>query len=285
MKLLRVGPVGQEKPAILDGDGQVRDLSGIVPDFAGQGVSFAALDAIRALDLTRLAVISAPGRIGPCLATVPNFHAVGLNYAKHAAESGAAIPTEPVLFSKATSCLSGPNDPVILPRGSVKADWEVELGVIIGRAALYVSQAEALAHVAGYCVVNDVSERSFQIERGGQWVKGKSAPSFGPIGPWLVTADEVPDPQSLRLSLDLNGTRVQDSTTGDMIFSVAQIVSYISQFMQLLPGDIITTGTPEGVGLGMKPQRFLRPGDVMEVRVDGLGMQRQVVVAPGDRHG
>jgi 2-keto-4-pentenoate hydratase/2-oxohepta-3-ene-1,7-dioic acid hydratase in catechol pathway len=279
MKLLRVGAQGAERPAILDAAGRVRDLSGQVPDFAGEGVARAALDRIAALDPESLPVIEAPGRIGPCLGRVPNFICVGLNYAKHAAETGATPPDEPILFSKATSCVSGPNDPVIVPRNSVKTDWEVELGVIIGRDTLYVSEADALDHVAGYCVVNDVSERAFQAERGGQWIKGKSAPSFGPIGPWLVTADEVPDPQALDLSLTLNGETMQASNTDDMIFGVREIVSYVSQFMMLRAGDIIATGTPSGVGLGMKPQRFLRPGDVMELTVEGLGQQRQVVVA------
>lgn len=279
MKLLRFGPQGQEKPGILDAQGQVRDLSGQVADFAGDGVSLAALDRIHALDIDSLPVVADPGRIGACLAHVPNFYCIGLNYAKHAAETGMAAPSEPILFTKAASALSGPNDPVIIPRGSEKADWEVELGVVIGREALYVSEAEALDHVAGYCVINDVSERSFQMDRGGQWIKGKSAPTFGPTGPWLVTADEVADPQNLALSLSLNGTVVQNSNTDDMIFGVAQIISHLSQFLKLVPGDIIATGTPSGVGMGMKPQRFLRPGDVMELTVEGLGHQRQEAVA------
>ena len=279
MKLLRYGPAGQEKTGMLDAEGRVRDLSRHVPVLAGDALTPGALDALRALDPASLPLVEAPGRIGACLASVPNFYCIGLNYAKHAAETGAEPPKEPILFSKATSSLSGPFDPVIIPRNSVKADWEVELGVIIGRETLYVSEAEALDHVAGYCTINDVSEREFQIERGGQWIKGKSAPTFGPCGPWLVTADEVRDPQALRLSLDLNGERVQDSDTSDMIFGVAEIVSYMSRFMKLMPGDIIATGTPSGVGLGMKPQRFLRPGDVMELRIDGLGEQRQEAVA------
>lgn len=279
MKLLRFGPAGQEKPGILDSTGQVRDLSGKVADFAGSGVSLEALEAIRAIDVESLPLVDAPGRIGACLASVPNFFCIGLNYAKHAAETGAEPPKEPIIFSKASSALSGPFDPVIIPRTSVKGDWEVELGVVIGRDTLYVSEDEALSCVAGYCTINDVSERGFQIERGGQWIKGKSAPTFGPTGPWLVTADEVPDPQDLRLSLSLNGEVVQDSNTDDMIFTVAQIVSHMSQFMQLQAGDIIATGTPSGVGMGMQPQRFLRPGDVMEVSVEGLGSQRQETVA------
>ena len=279
MKLLRFGPKGQEKPGVLDADGQVRDLSGKVGDLAGSGVSIEALDAIRGLDLDSLPVVENPGRIGACVASVPNFFCIGLNYAKHAAETGAQPPKEPIIFSKASSALSGPNDPVIIPRNSVKGDWEVELGVIIGRETLYVSEADALSHVAGYCVINDVSEREFQAERGGQWIKGKSAPTFGPTGPWLVTADEVPDPQALDLSLSLNGETVQNSNTDDMIFGVAEIISYMSNFMKLQPGDIIATGTPSGVGLGMKPPRFLKPGDVMELTVEGLGTQRQETVA------
>ncbi|THD84562.1 FAA hydrolase family protein [Aliigemmobacter aestuarii] len=279
MKLLRYGPAGQEKPGLLDAEGRVRDLSGKVADFAGADVSLAALDRIRALDVASLPVVENPGRIGACLASVPNFYGIGLNYAKHAAETGMEPPKEPILFSKAASSLSGPFDPVVIPRGSEKTDWEVELGVVIGRETQYVTEAEALSCVAGYCTINDVSERSFQMERGGQWMKGKSAPTFGPVGPWLVTADEVPDPQTLDLSLSLNGQVVQSSNTDDMIFGVAAIVSYMSQFMRLMPGDIIATGTPSGVGLGMKPQRFLRPGDVMELTVQGLGTQRQEAVA------
>jgi len=279
MKLLRYGPQGQEKPAILDADGQVRDLSGHVADFAGAAVSLEALDPIRKIDISTLPVVANPGRIGACLASVPNFYCIGLNYAKHAAETGAEPPKEPIIFSKATSSLSGPFDPVVIPRNSVKADWEVELGVVIGREALYVSEADALSYVAGYCTINDVSEREFQIEKGGQWIKGKSAPTFGPTGPYLVTADEVGDPQKLGLTLSLNGEVVQDSNTDDMIFGVAKIISYMSQFMKLVPGDIIATGTPSGVGMGMKPQRFLKPGDVMEIEVKGLGAQKQTAEA------
>ncbi len=279
MKLLRFGPKGSEKPGILDADGTVRDLSGKVAEFAGTGVSLEALDQIRALDVTSLPVVDNPGRIGSCLAWVPNFFCIGLNYAKHAEETGAEPPKEPIIFSKATSALSGPFDPVIIPRGSEKSDWEAELGVVIGKTALYVSQEDALDHVAGYCTINDVSERAFQIERGGQWIKGKAAPTFGPTGPYLVTADEVPDPQNLGVRLELNGRTVQDSNTDDMIFTVREIVSYMSQFMELQPGDVIATGTPSGVGMGMKPQRFLKPGDVMEVEVEGLGRQRQDTVA------
>lgn len=279
MKLLRYGPQGQEKPAILDAEGEVRDLSSHVTDFAGAAVSFEALDAIRKIDISTLPVVVDPGRIGACLASVPNFYCIGLNYAKHAAETGAEPPKEPIIFSKATSSLSGPFDPVVIPRNSVKADWEVELGVVIGREALYVSEADALSYVAGYCTINDVSEREFQIEKGGQWIKGKSAPTFGPTGPYLVTADEVGDPQKLGLTLSLNGEVVQDSNTDDMIFGVAKIISYMSQFMKLVPGDIIATGTPSGVGMGMKPQRFLKPGDMMEIEVKGLGAQKQTAEA------
>ncbi|MFZ3584189.1 fumarylacetoacetate hydrolase family protein [Loktanella sp. DJP18] len=279
MKLLRYGPEGQEKTGILDGDGKVRDLSAHVPDLAGPAVALVALDRIRAIDVTTLPVVDTPGRIGSCLAWVPNFFCIGLNYALHAEESGMDKPKEPIIFSKATSALSGPNDDVVIPRTSRKGDWEVELGVVIGKTALYVSEENALDHVAGYCTINDVSERSFQTERGGQWIKGKSAPTFGPTGPYLVTADEVGDPQTLRVTLKLNGKTVQDSNTSDMIFSVRQIVSYMSQFMELRPGDIIATGTPSGVGMGMTPQRFLRPGDVMEVEVEGLGAQKQTVIA------
>ena len=279
MKLLRFGPPGRERPGLLDAEGQVRDLSLHAPDLAGAAVSLAALDRIRAIDVAGLPVVEEPGRIGPCLASVPNFFCIGLNYAKHAAETGAAEPAEPILFSKATSALSGPHDPVRIPRDSRKCDWEVELGVVIGTECAHVSEEEALACLAGYCVINDVSEREFQIERGGQWMKGKSAPSFGPTGPYLVTADEIADPQALALSLSLNGETMQSSSTSDMIFGVAQIVSYMSRFMTLVPGDVIATGTPEGVGMGMSPQRFLRPGDVMELSVEGLGSQRQEVVA------
>ena len=273
MKLLRIGPAGQERPAVLDARGRVRDLSGKVPDFAGSGVTLQALDAIRGLDIDALPEIEAGDRVGACLAAVPNFYCIGLNYAKHAAESGMDLPKEPIVFSKASSALSGPNDPLTLPRGSEKTDWEVELGVVIGRRAHYVSEAEALSCVAGYCTVNDLSERSYQFDRGGQWIKGKSAPGFGPAGPYLVTADEVPDPQNLHLQLSLNGEVVQSESTSDMVFSVAQIIAHLTQFMVLLPGDLIATGTPSGVGMGMTPQRYLRPGDTVVAEVFGLGSQ------------
>ncbi len=279
MKLLRFGPLGQEKPGILDNNGGVRDLSGKVDDLSGEGVSLTALNAIRRIDIDSLPLVENPGRIGACLADVPNFFCIGLNYAKHAAEAGMDLPKEPILFSKASSALCGPNDNVVIPRTSQKTDWEVELGVVIGKAASYVSEDDALDYVAGYCVINDVSERSFQVERGGQWIKGKSAPTFGPVGPWLVTADEVAEPQDLSLSLKLNGETVQNSSTSDMVFTVRQIISHMSQFMALRSGDIIATGTPEGVGMGMTPPRYLHPGDVMELQVEGLGAQRQEVVA------
>ena len=279
MKLVRFGPIGDEKPGVLDKDGNLRDLSGIVSDINSSLIASGGLNDIRSLNFENLPLAPKEARIGSCLASVPNFFCVGLNYTKHAHETGMAIPKEPILFSKATSCLSGPNDPVIIPRKSTKTDWEVELGVIIGKPALYVDEADALDYVAGYCTINDVSEREFQAERGGQWIKGKSAPTFGPVGPWFVTADEIEDPQNLDLELSLNGEKVQNSNTLDMIFSVREVVSYMSQFMQLMPGDIIATGTPSGVGLGMSPQRFLRAGDVMELTVQGLGSQRQVAQA------
>lgn len=279
MKLLRYGAAGSEKTGVLGSDGKVRDISEQVPNLSGEAVSIEALAKLADVDIDALPVVEEPGRIGACLSSVPNFYCVGLNYMLHAKESGMEPPKEPVLFNKATSSLSGPFDPVIIPRKSTKADWEVELGVVIGRDTLYVSEEDALDYVAGYCTINDMSEREFQLERSGQWLKGKSAPTFAPIGPYLVTADEVPDPQALRVTLDLNGETVQDSNTSDMIFTVAQIVSHMSQFMKLVPGDIISTGTPSGVGMGMKPPRFLKPGDEMEIEVEGLGRQRQVTVA------
>lgn len=282
MKLLRFGPKGQEKPGALDSGGAIRDLSGVAADFAGEGVSIAALEKLKGIDLSTLPVVPAGTRIGSCLASVPNFFCVGLNYARHAAETGATPPTEPILFAKATSALSGPYDDVIIPKGSTKPDWEAELGIVIGATAEHVSEDDALSVVAGYCVVNDVSERCWQTERGGTWMKGKSAPTFGPTGPWLVTKDEVPDPQALDIWLELSGEKVQNSNTSDMIFTVKEIVSYMSSLMILQPGDIIATGTPEGVGLGMKPPRWLKPGEVMRVGVQGLGVQEQKVVAyPG----
>lgn len=279
MKLLRWGPQGDERPGLLDGQGQIRDLTHLLGDLEPADMVEEVLDSLRALNPERLPLVQGEQRRGACLAQVTNFFCVGLNYAKHAAEAGIEAPREPVLFSKATSALSGPEDSILLPRGSVKSDWEAELGVVIGREASYVSEAEALDCVAGYCVINDVSERAFQLESTGQWIKGKSAPTFGPAGPLLVTADEVPDPQNLKIWLELNGKRVQDGNTSDMIFSVAEIISYMSRYMTLQPGDLIATGTPEGVGMGMKPQRFLKAGDEMRLGVEGLGEQRQSVVA------
>ena len=278
MKLLRVGPVGQEKPACLDATGVIRDLTGVTADFEGEGVSLDALEALKGVDLTALPAVEGNSRIGAAVARVETFYAIGLNYAQHAAEAGMEPPKEPILFNKSASCLAGPNDALTLPKCSEKSDWEVELGVVIGKRAQNVSVEEALSYVAGYCVINDVSERAYQIERGGQWTKGKSAPGFGPVGPYLVTADEVPDPQALGLRLSLNGEMVQNNFTSDMIFSVAEIIAHMSEFMALVPGDVIATGTPEGVGMGMKPQRFLRVGDVMELEIDGLGSQRTEVI-------
>ncbi|WP_067336140.1 fumarylacetoacetate hydrolase family protein [Stappia indica] len=281
MKFLRFGPAGAEKPGCLDETGTIRDLSGHIDDFTPETLSCETLDRLKDADLAALPEVPAGTRIGPCVGAARNFFAVGLNYARHARETNNPEPEEPVLFSKATSCICGPNDPIILPKGSVKTDWEVELGIVIGRVCEHVEEADALSHVAGYCTINDVSERAFQIERGGQWIKGKSAPNFGPIGPWLVTPDEVGDPQDLALTLSVNGETMQDSSTSDMIFGVATIISYMSRFMRLMPGDIIATGTPEGVGLGFTPPRFLREGDVVELSVDKLGAQRQTVIASG----
>ena len=279
MKLLRYGPVGQEKPGLLDANGQLRDLSGTVADINGDSLSDAALAQLRAIDPSTLPAVSGNPRIGPCVGRVGKFICIGLNYADHAAESGAAIPTEPVVFNKWTSAICGPNDNVEIPRGSTKTDWEVELGVVIGKPAKYISEAEALDHVAGYTIVNDVSEREYQLERGGQWDKGKGCDTFSPIGPWMVTKDEVADPQNLGLWLDVNVKRFQDVSTRTMIFPVAKLVSYISEFMSLLPGDIISTGTPPGVGLGQKPPLYLKAGDAMRVGIQGLGEQRQATRA------
>ena len=275
MKLLRVGPEGREKPAMLDGE-TLRDLSGEVEDIAGEVLSDAGLDRLRALDPASLPEV-APGRVGPCVGRVGKMVCIGLNYSDHAAETGAEVPKEPILFMKATTAICGPDDEVLIPRGSRKTDWEVELGVVIGTRARYVEEADALAHVAGYCVVNDVSEREFQTERGGQWVKGKSADTFGPMGPWLVTRDEVADPQGLKLWLDVDGERRQDGTTATMVFGVAHLVSYVSRFMTLAPGDVISSGTPPGVGMGMKPPTYLRAGQTMRLGIEGLGQQTQRV--------
>ncbi|WP_173088142.1 fumarylacetoacetate hydrolase family protein [Devosia sp. 1635] len=279
MKLLRVGPKGAEKPAILAEDGTVRDLSGIVANIGGQTLSDGGLARIRAADINALPQLQSD-RIGPCVANVGKFICIGLNYADHAAETGAAIPEEPIIFMKATSAIIGPNDDVIIPKNSIKPDWEVELAVVIGKEARYVDEADAMDYVAGYCVCNDVSERHFQTERGGTWDKGKGADTFGPIGPWLVTKDEVADPQNLKMWLEVDGKRYQDGSTKTMIFGVAHVVSYVSQFMSLQPGDVITTGTPPGVGMGIKPEPvWLKPGNVMRLGIEGLGEQQQTVKA------
>ncbi|HUH76593.1 MAG TPA: fumarylacetoacetate hydrolase family protein [Devosia sp.] len=280
MKLLRVGAPGSEKPAILAADGTIRDLTGIVGDIGGQTLTPEGLAKLRALDVEVLPKLDADQRIGPCVANVGKFICIGLNYADHAAETGAPIPAEPIIFMKATSAIVGPNDDVIIPKNSIKPDWEVELGVIIGKEARYVDKDNALEHVAGYCVVNDVSERHFQLERGGTWDKGKGSDTFGPIGPWLVTRDEVADPQNLSMFLEVDGHRYQNGSTRTMIFDVAHIVSYVSQFMSLQPGDIISTGTPPGVGMGIKPDPvWLKPGNVMRLGIEGLGEQTQAVKA------
>ena len=280
MKLMRYGAKGAEKPALIDADGAVRDLSGVLADITGATLGKDGLATLAALDIASLPVVANPGRIAPPWKGVGKFLCVGLNYADHAAESGMAVPAEPVLFMKATSAIIGANDAVVMPRDSKKSDWEVELGVVIGTTARYVSEADALSHVAGYCVVNDLSEREYQLERGGQWDKGKGCDTFGPIGPWLVTSDEVADPQNLGLWLEVNGKRVQDGNTRTMVFGVANLVSYISRFMTLYPGDIISTGTPPGVGMGQKPAAvYLKPGDTMRLGISGLGEQSQTVHA------
>ena len=278
MKLLRYGEKCAEKPGVLDIDGNIRDLSANVDDIAGQTLSDGSLDHLRKIDPTSLPIAQGDPRLGPSIGQVGKFICIGLNYSDHAAEAGLEIPTEPVVFLKATSAINGPNDPVEIPRKSVATDWEVELGVVIGKEARYLSEGEALDFVAGYCVVNDLSERDFQLHRSGQWVKGKSADTFGPIGPWLVTRDEVPDPQSLSLFLEVNGHRYQDGTTKTMIFSVAYIVAYLSQFMSLQPGDVIATGTPPGVGFAQNPPVYLKHGDEIRLGVEGLGIQTQKVI-------
>jgi 2-keto-4-pentenoate hydratase/2-oxohepta-3-ene-1,7-dioic acid hydratase in catechol pathway len=279
MKLLRYGPVGEEQPAILDAAGGIRSLAGVVDDIADATLSAGSLEMLRTLNPEWLPLVEEPVRIGPCVGRVGKFMGIGLNYADHAAETGAKLPAEPVLFLKATSAICGPNDDVQIPRGSTKTDWEVELGVVIGEAAKYVNDEEALNYVAGYCIVHDVSEREFQLERCGQWDKGKGCDTFGPIGPWLVTKGEVPDPQNLRLWLDVDGERRQNGSTSSMVFGVKKLVSYLSQFMTLHAGDIISTGTPPGVGMGRKPPVFLRPGQTVRLGVAGLGEQQQRVVA------
>jgi ureidoglycolate lyase len=283
MKLLRYGAQGREQPGVLDTAGRIRSLEGIVDDIAGSALSEGGLNKLRALDLEKLPLVESNVRIGPCVGRVGKFIAIGLNYSEHAAETGAKVPDEPVMFMKATSCINGPYDDVVIPRGSKKTDWEVELGVVIGSKAKYVSEVEALNHVAGYCTVHDVSEREFQIERGGTWDKGKGCDTFGPIGPWLVTKDEVPNPQNLPLWLEVDGHRYQNGNTRTMIFTVAKLVSYLSQFMTLHPGDMITTGTPSGVGMAQKPNAiFLRPGQTVRLAVEGLGEQQQRIISePG----
>ncbi|MEX2628384.1 MAG: fumarylacetoacetate hydrolase family protein [Tistlia sp.] len=278
MKLLRFGPAGRERAGLLDDQGRLRDLSGTVADIDGRALSPDGLARLRDLDPSSLPEVEGEPRLGPCVGAVGKLICVGLNYAKHAAESGVEPPREPVLFAKATSAIVGANDDIMLPENSTKMDWEVELGVVIGRRARHVPEAEALEHVAGYCVVNDVSERAAQLEGTGQWIKGKSFDTFGPLGPWLVTADEVPGPQALDVFCEVEGTRYQDSNTADMIFPVAHLVHYISRHLTLLPGDVIATGTPSGVGMGLKPQRFLKAGDKVRLGISGLGEQRQTVV-------
>ena len=278
MKLVRYGETGLEQPGIIDADGQIRDLSSIIPNLNGAALSDSSLERLRQLDLETLPIVTGNPRVGACVAGVGKFICIGLNYRQHAVETGASIPTEPILFLKATSSIGGANDDVVIPRGSTKTDWEVELGVVIGKPVKYVTKEFALEYVAGYCVINDLSEREYQLERGGQWDKGKGCDTFGPIGPYLVTRDEIPDPQALKLWLEVDGQRYQDSSTADMIFGVAEIVAYLSQFFTLHPGDVISTGTPQGVGLGMKPPRYLGAGQTMHLGIDGLGEQRQIAV-------
>jgi 2,4-diketo-3-deoxy-L-fuconate hydrolase len=277
VKLVRYGPRGQEKPGLLDAAGRVRDISAHVADVAGPALSPDVLDGLRALDANSLPLVEGEPRLGPCVGAVGKFLCIGLNYSDHAAETGASVPPEPVVFSKATSAISGPDDDVLIPRGSTKTDWEVELAIVIGTTAKYVSEEDAPLHIAGYCVVNDVSEREFQLERHGTWDKGKGCDTFGPIGPWLVTSDEVADPCNLHMWLEVNGKRFQDGSTATMVYRPAFLVSYLSNFMSLQPGDVISTGTPPGVGMGQKPQLFLKPGDRMELGIEGLGVQRQRV--------
>jgi 2,4-didehydro-3-deoxy-L-rhamnonate hydrolase len=282
MKLVRFGAVGKEKPGLIDADGVIRDLSGVIGDLGSASLTTKGLARLRKLNLAKLPKVSSRVRLGPCVPQPGNFIAIGLNYADHAAETGAAIPAEPIIFNKAPSCISGPNDNVVIPRGSTKTDWEVELAIVIGDGGSYIDEKDALAAVAGYCVCNDVSEREYQMERGGTWTKGKGCPTFGPLGPWLVTTDEVQDVQNLGMWLDVDGKRVQNGSTKTMIFDVKTIVSYTSRFMRLMPGDVITTGTPPGVGIGMKPPRYLHGGEIVRLGIDGLGVQQQKFVAyPG----
>jgi 2-keto-4-pentenoate hydratase/2-oxohepta-3-ene-1,7-dioic acid hydratase in catechol pathway len=278
MKLLRYGPSGREKPGLLDADGRIRDLSQHIADLGGDALLPESMARLRALDPSTLLVVEGNPRLGACVAGTGKFICIGLNYSDHAAETGATVPPEPIIFMKATSAITGPNDAIEIPRRSEKTDWEVELGVVIGKTAKYVDESAAMAHVAGYCVINDVSERAFQAERQGQWTKGKSADTFGPTGPWLVTPDEIADPQALPMWLEVNGHRYQNGSTATMVYGVRYLVSYLSQFMSLQPGDIISTGTPPGVGLGQKPQVYLKRGDVVTLGIQGLGSQRQQVV-------
>ena len=279
MKLLRFGEAGVEKPGIMDTNGTIRDLSSVLTDIAGDALSDEGITRIAAIDPTTLPSVDADTRLGPCVAGTGKFICIGLNYADHAAEAGLDLPPEPVIFMKATSAICGPNDPIVIPRGSTKTDWEVELAVVIGKLAKYVTQAEAMDYIAGFAITNDVSERSFQNERAGQWTKGKSCDNFGQIGPWLVTRDEILDPQNLSMWLTVNGQMMQNGSTKTMVYSVANVVSYLSNFMSLQPGDVISTGTPPGVGMGLSPQQYLLPGDVVELGIEGLGRQRQNVIA------
>ena len=282
MKLLRFGPAGHEKPGALDAQGKIRDLSAHVTDLSGAHLDRQALAALADLDLTQLPEVASETRLGPCVAGVGKFVCIGLNYSDHAAETGAEVPPEPVVFNKWTSAICGPNDDVIIPRDSHKTDWEVELGVVIGKAARYVTEADAMQHVAGFCVVNDVSEREFQLERSGSWDKGKGCDTFGPLGPWLVTPDEIANPHELGMWLEVDGKRYQDGSTRTMVYQVPYLISYLSRFMSLQPGDVISTGTPPGVGMGQQPQVYLRPGQIMRLGIDGLGEQQQRVVAEDD---
>ena len=280
MKLIRYGEPNQERPGLFDNFGKLRDLSQIIPDLTGEYLLPDSIQRLRELDVNGLPEVNGNPRIGPCVSQIGKFICIGLNYSDHAAESGMQVPPEPVIFFKATSAVCGPNDNLIIPRGSTKTDWEVELGVVIGKPGKYLTEEEALDHVAGYCVIHDVSERAFQLERSGQWVKGKSCDTFGPIGPWLVTTDEISDPQNLGLWLEVDGYRYQDGTTSTMVYGVAHLVAYLSQFFTLEPGDVISTGTPPGVGMGVKPNPvYLRPGQEVRLGVDGLGEQRQITVA------
>lgn len=279
MKLMRYGPSGAEKPGILDNDGAIRDLSSVVSDIAGDVITQEGLNKLRAVDPASLPKVDGNPRIGPCVGNIGKFMCIGLNYSDHAAETGGEVPSEPILFMKANSAISGPNDDVIIPRGSSQTDWEVELGFVIGKPGKYIAEEDAMTHVAGYCVVNDVSERDFQIRRQGQWTKGKSCDTFGPVGPWLVTADDVEDPQELALWTEVNGHRYQDGNTNTMVYGVQFLISYLSKFMTLQTGDIIATGTPPGVGMGQNPRVFLKPGDIMRLGIEGLGEQEQNLVA------